>query len=113
MIVEVNEILESFKVPYCKQGSISIWSKYPETFITFWNNDSPDHAHYNDKRFGTAWDYSINVYSSDPAITYSLLDEIRAAFEAKGWTILSKGFDVASDEKSHTGRGIEVYKLEI
>ena len=113
MIYEVNEILESFGLPFCKQGSASIWDKYPETFITFWNNDSPDHAHYNDKRFGTAWDYSINVYSSDPLVTYSLLDDVQEAFEAKGWTVLSKGFDVASDEKSHSGRGIEVYKLEI
>lgn len=113
MIDELNEVLESFGLPFCKQGSMSIWDKYPETFITFWNNDSPDHAHYDDHRYGTAWDYSINVYSSDPDTVYSLLNEIREAFEKRGWTIPSKGFDVASDEKSHSGRGIEVYKLEI
>lgn len=113
MIDELIEILESFEYPYYRQGSMSDEDKYPTTFITFWNNDSPDHAHYDDKRFGTAWDYSINVYSSDPEVPYSLLDSIREAFERKGWTILSKGFDVASDEKLHTGRGIEIFKLEI
>lgn len=113
MIDEICTIIESFKVPYCKQGSASVWATYPETFITFWNNDSPDHAHYDDSRFGTAWDYNVYVYSSDPDITYSLLDQLREAFEEAGWICPSKGFDAASDEPSHSGRGIQIYKLEI
>lgn len=112
MIDELIEILESFEYPYYRQGSMSDEDKYPTTFITFWNNASPDHAHYDDRRFGTEWNYTINVYSSDPEVPYSLLDGLREAFESKGWTILSKGFDVASDEASHTGRGMEIYKLE-
>ena len=113
MIDEICTIIESFNVPYCKQGSASIWATYPETFITFWNNDSPDHSHYDDKRYGTAWDYNIYVYSSDPDVVYSLLDQVREAFEEAGWICPSKGFDANSDEASHSGRGIEIYKLEI
>lgn len=113
MIDEIITIIESFKVPYCKQGSVSIWEKYPETLITWWNNESPDHSHYDDHRYGTDWDFNIYVYSSDPAVTFSLLDELREAFEEAGWIVPSKGFDVSSDEASHTGRGIEIYKLEI
>lgn len=113
MLDELCEVIESFGYPYYRQGSMMQSAKYPKTFITYWNNDSPDHAHYDDEDFGTAWDYSINVYSSDPSIPYSLLDDIRTALVERGWTILSKGFDVDSDEKTHYGRGIQIYKLEI
>lgn len=106
-------ILESFGYPVYRQGSMSDDEQYPETFFTFWNNDSPDHAHYDNSDYGTAWDFSIYVYSSDPIMTYSLLLDARNALKAAGWITPSKGFDVASDEATHTGRGLEVFYLEV
>lgn len=105
-------ILNSFKYPVYRQGSMSADAVYPETFITFWNNASPDHAHYDDKGYGTAWDYTVFVYSSDPAAVYSVLMDIRTALQAAGWVCPSKGYDVASDEATHTGRALEVFFLE-
>jgi hypothetical protein len=113
MVDELIQVFESLKVPYCKQGSASMWSVYPETFITFWNNESPDHMEYDDHRYGTEWHFTIYVYSSDPEVTYSLLDQVREALESEGWFVPSKGFDANSDESTHTGRGIEIFKLEI
>lgn len=106
------EILESFKYPVYRQGSMSDVESYPETFITFWNNDSPDHAHYNNTNYGTSWDYNVFVYSSKPEKIYELILDIRAALKAAKWIVPSKGNDVDSDEASHTGRMIEVYYLE-
>ena len=106
-------ILESFKYPVYRQGSMSADEEYPETFITFWNNDSPDHANYDNTEYGTDWDFNVYVYSSDPATTYSLLSEIRTALKAADWIVPSKGFDVASDESTHTGRGIQCLYLEV
>ena len=40
-------ILESFKYPVYRQGSMSNDAEYPETFITFWNNTSDNHAYYD------------------------------------------------------------------
>lgn len=105
-------ILESFKYEVYRQGSMSDDQSYPETFITFWNNDSPDHAHYDNTDYGTSWDFDVNVYSTDPSITYSLLDEIRSALKAENWIPTSRGYDVASDEPTHTGRGMNVLYLE-
>ena len=105
-------ILESFKVPVFRQGSMSNEAVYPSTFFTFWNNNSPNHAHYDNDEFGTAWDFSIFVYSDDPSTTYSLLSDARSALKAAGWITPSKGFDVPSDEATHTGRGLEVFYLE-
>lgn len=106
-------ILESFNYPVFRQGSMSDDDAYQETFITFWNNDSPDHSHYDNSEYGTEWDFNVYVYSSDPSMTYSLLDEIRAELKANGWIPTSKGFDVASDEPTHTGRGIECLYLQV
>ncbi len=106
-------ILSSFNYPVYKQGSMSDDAVYPETFITFWNNASPDHSHYDNNNYGTAWDFSVFVYSSDPATVYSVLSDIRTALKAAGWVCPSQGYDVASDEATHTGRALEVFFLDV
>lgn len=110
---ELIAILNSFKYPVYRQGSMSVDASYPETFITFWNNSSPDHSHYDNAEYGSAWDYNVYVYSSDPSLVYSVLMDIRAALKGAGWVVPSKGYDVASDEATHTGRAFEVFFLEI
>lgn len=106
------EILESFGYPVYRQGSMSDDAVYPETFLTYWNNGSPNHSHYDNDEYGTAWDYNIYVYSSDPELVYSVLMQARKALKEAGWVTPSKGFDVASDEASHTGRGLEIFYLD-
>lgn len=108
---ELIEILSSFKYPVYRQGSMSNDEAYPDTFITFWNNDSPDHSHYDNSEYGTDWDYSIYVYSNNPSLTYSVLANARIALKAAGWICLGKGFDVDSDEETHTGRGLEIIRM--
>lgn len=105
-------ILETYGVPVYRQGSMSNNEKYPETFITFWNNNAPDHTHYDNDAFGTAWEYTVNVYSSDPAVPYSMLDTIRTALKTAGWSVDGRGYDTPSDEQTHTGRGITCSYLE-
>lgn len=106
------QILETLGYPVFRQGSMSDEEVYPSTFLTFWNNNSPNHAHYNNNEYGTDWDFNIFVYSKDPSKTYSVLLEARNALKEAGWITPSKGFDVASDEATHTGRGLEVFYLE-
>lgn len=105
-------ILESFKYPVYRQGSMSADAAYPATFFTFWNNGSPNHAHYDNDEYGTEWDYNIFVYSSDPEVVYSLLEQARQALKDAGWITTSHGFDAASDEATHTGRGLEILYLQ-
>jgi hypothetical protein len=38
--------------------------------------------------------------------------QARKALKEAGWVTPSKGFDVASDEASHTGRGLEIFYLD-
>lgn len=107
------EILEKLGYPVYRQGSMSNDEAYPETFLTFWNNNSPNHSHYDNDEYGTAWDFNIYVYSSNPELTYSVLMQARSALKEAGWIAPSKGYDVASDEATHTGRGLEVFYLEV
>lgn len=106
---QLISILESLKYPVYRQGSVS---KYDDSFFTFWNNDSPDHSHYDDSDYGTEWDFDVNFYSTDPELTYSVLSQARILLKQNGWIIPSKGYDVMSDEATHTGRGMRALYLE-
>ena len=96
-------LLESFKVPVYRQGSMEQEATYPDTFITWWNNQTPDHAHYDNTDYGSELDFNVYVYSADPERTYTLLSEIRTELKKNGWIPTSQGFDTASDEPTHTG----------
>ena len=107
------EILSLFGYPVMRQGSLAPDEHYPDNFFTFWNNDTPDHSHYDNVEYGTAWDFDVNFYSVDPEKTYSVLAEARKKLKQEKWIVPGKGYDVASDEVTHTGRGMRVYFLEV
>lgn len=113
MVDTLIELLESFGYPVYRQGSLTKDDPYPETFITYWNVESPDHAHYDNSDFGTAWGFMLFVYSSDPDLTYSIIEDIRSLLQSNDWVVVGRGYDAASDEITHTGRAIDVYFLEI
>lgn len=105
-------ILLTFGYPVIRQGSMSNEEKYPNHFFTFWNNDSNDHAHYDNSNYGTVWDFDVNFYSIDPSLTYSVLLSAKTALKNAGWIISGDGYDVASDEPTHTGRGMNAIYLK-
>lgn len=105
------EILEDFNYPVYRQGSLA-GQEYPDDFFTFWNSDSPDHAHYDNADYGTEWSFSVNFYSNNPLHTYEVLGEAIIALKAAGFIADGKGYDVQSDEITHTGRGVGLKYLE-
>lgn len=107
------QLLEEYGYPVIRQGSIAQDEEYPENFFTFWNNDSADHSHYDNGEHGTEWNFDVNFYSSDPEKTYSVLEDARKKLKEAHWIISGRGYDVASDEVTHTGRGMQVLRLEV
>ena len=107
------EVLSEFNYPVYRQGSMSNDEAYPPTFITFWNVESPDHAYYDNKDYGTSWAFNVYVYSDNPETCYSLILSIREALKESGWIVPGKGFDTPSDHETHIGRGLEISYLEI
>lgn len=106
------ETLETFGYPVILQGSLGKDEAYPESFFTFWNNDSYDGSHYDNDARSYVWDFDVNFYSTDPALVNSKLIEAKTKLKQQGFIVPGKGHDVASDEPTHTGRGINVLKEE-
>lgn len=104
--------LAKFGYPVFLQGSMNADDPYPETFITFFSNDTPPISHYDNEAVSYAWDFSVMFYSSDPVLVNSKPEEIRAALKKAGFVSQGKGQDIASDEQSHTGWAMEFSYIE-
>ena len=105
---ELINVLETFGFPVMRQGSLAEDAEYPDTFFTFWNNSEDGDSFYDNQTIKTLHDFSVNVYSTDPDMTYSLLRQARDLLKINGWVPIRMGYDIASDEITHTGRGMEV-----
>ncbi len=106
------QLLESFGYPVRLQGSIGENEAYPDSFFTFWNNDSYDGNHYDNNPANYIWSFDVNFYSTNPALVNSKLLEAKALLKSNGFIISGKGYDVASDEPTHTGRGMNALIIE-
>lgn len=116
MVVNMKDLLiqtvEALGYPVILQGSLSEDESYPDSFFTFWNNDTPDGSHYDNEAIDYVWDFDLNFYSTDPALVNTKLLEAKSLLKQQGFIVRGKGYDVMSDEPTHTGRGINILKIE-
>lgn len=90
------------------QGTVA--EDYPESFVTFWTNDTVDADFMDNEATSTDWFFSVIFYSSDPALVNSKPAEIRAALKAADFIPQGKGNDIPSDKPTHTGWAMEFIK---
>lgn len=102
------EVLKETGYPYFLQGSLAQGEEYPDHFFTFWNNNSSDGSHYDNKVTSTIYEWDLNFYSIDPEKVYSVLRKTIKELREKGFIISGDGYSVASDEPTHDGRGVNV-----
>lgn len=96
-----------------RQGSFSESDKYPNLFITFWENESSDKGHYDNKEVvGVEHNFDVNVYGSDDEEVYNTMDSVITALKGNGFIVDGKGFDIPSDEPNYIGRHIETIYLD-
>lgn len=105
-------LLETFKYPVIRQGSLGDDEAYPDTFFTFWNNSEDGDSFYDNETIKIIHTFNVNVYSTDPDTVYTLLRSARDLLKTNGWIPTMMGYDIASDEITHTGRGMELTYLE-
>lgn len=105
-------LLESFGFPVFLQGSLEESEAYPQSFFTFWNNDSYDNNHYDNNPISYTWNFDVNFYSTDPELVNTMLLNAKTLLKQNGFIITGKGYDVASDEPTHTGRGMNALIVE-
>ena len=104
--------LESFGYPIYLQGSMAKDDAYPASFFTFWNNSADDAAFYDNEEHDTIWNFDLNFYSNDPDLANTVLLEAKPLLKEAGFILNGSGFDVVSDEPTHTGRCMELYYIE-
>lgn len=106
------ELLESFGYPVFLQGSLTEDDAYPDSFFTFWNNSTIDGDHFDNDAIAWVWNFDVNFYSIDPELVNTMLLQAKTLLKQNGFIVGGKGYDVASDEPTHTGRGINALYLE-
>lgn len=105
--------LEALGYPVKLQGSILSDESYPDHFFTFWNDSADGTGFYSNNEGAIVWAYSLNFYSIDELLVNSKLLEAKALLKSAGFIVSGAGYDVASDEPTHTGRGISLlYRQE-
>lgn len=109
---ELIDILKTFGYPVRLQGSLGTQEAYPESFFTIWNDATEDYTHYDNTPIAYVWAFSINFYSVDPELVNTVLLQAKEKLKENGWIIGGKGYDVASDEPTHTGRAITALCIE-
>ena len=107
------DILKSRGFPVYLQGSLNVDAKYPDSFFTFWNFETPEGAFYDNQANLSFWGFWIYFYSSDPILVETEIDAIIKLLKSNGYVVTGKGEDADSGRDTHTGRMITVYKQEV
>ena len=58
----IDTLTEEYNYPVILQGSLSTDDVYPESFFTFWNNNTADEAFFDNEETQTIWDFDLNFY---------------------------------------------------
>lgn len=100
--------LESLGYPVKLQGSLLPEESYPDNLFTYWNDSADGSSFYSNTEGAILWAYSLNFYSIDPVLVSTKLLEAKALLKSAGFIVSGAGYDVPSDEPTHTGRGISL-----
>lgn len=106
------DTIASFNYPVYQQGSLSNDEGYPDSFFTYFNNSTNDDAFFDNNETRTIWDFDLNIYSLDPSVVNNTLAQAKPLLKAAGFIVNGVGYDVLSDEQTHTGRGINILYIE-
>lgn len=89
------------------QGTMNPEEEYPADFVTFWTPSTDDAAHYDNAVSAVDWTFYVVYYSNDPKQVNAKPFEIAADLKAAGFVQHGKGYDILSDEQTHTGWAME------
>ena len=109
MVDLLIETLAPLGYPIKLQGSLAPDEPAPDHFFTYWNDAADGMSFYSDDEHAIDWQFSLNFYSVDPAKVYSVLADAKRLLKSVGWIVTGAGYSLASDDPSHTGRGIMIH----
>ena len=94
------------------QGTMNPDEAYPAEFVTFWTPNTDTAAHFDNAAAAVDWSFSVIYYSNDPVKVNTKPFEIAAALKAAGFVQRGRGYDIPSDEQTHTGWAMEFVCVE-
>lgn len=106
------DCVSGFGFPVFLQGSIADDEAYPDSFFTYWNNETESLNYYDNEETQIIWDFDLNFYTNAPETIDSTIAQAKQQLKAAGFIVGGAGYDVLSDEPSHTGRGINPIYIE-
>lgn len=89
------------------QGTLNPNVAYPNTFITFFINDSEFDAFYDNSANKVDFYGSVMIYSNDADTIANMLPYIIVGMKAFGFIPQGMGNDIPSDVDTHTGWAID------
>ena len=106
-------LMEQVNTNVFLQGSLNSDEEYKDSFLTFWNFETPEGQFYDNDPNRAMWGFWVYAYANDPEVLDSMMESLIDTFKRDEKIILSgKGEDVASDVNTHTGRMLTVYLIE-
>lgn len=107
------DALSPLEYPVRLQGSLLEDEAYPESFFTYWLNESKSDKFYSNSEGQVIWHFDLNFYSSLPADEIEdIVSRAKTLLKEEGFIVKGLGFDLPSDEPTHTGRGLNVIYIE-
>lgn len=104
-------LLETFKYPVFLTGTFP-GETYPESFFTFFNDDSNSRMYYDNGDNQCVWRFSVLFCSTDPTLVNTVTPQAIKLLKQNGFIISGQGIDVTSDEITHTARGFDALIIE-
>jgi hypothetical protein len=118
-MLNVKENLISILETFCPnnvflQGTINPNVKYPDTFCTFFIQDSDCDAFYDDNPHCVNWSGAVMIYSTNPETIVSILSNVITSMRKNGFIPQGCGNDIPTYVETHTGWAIDfIYKENI
>lgn len=88
---------------FFRQGSLTD-ETYPAEFFTFWNIDTPQDRHYDNKLTRYNEYVQVGFYTNDATKIYSVMDDFIERARSKGFVIAGLPRDANADKKDYFGR---------
>lgn len=100
----LEPVLQATGYEYARQGSYADAGELPSTFITFWNLDTPTASHYDNEPNRAIWRWQVYLYTKNPAIMYTAMQDLLAAAKQAGFVLEGMAWDIDADEPGYVGR---------
>ena len=108
----LERILSATGCEYVRQGSFSESDEIPDTYFAFWNFDTPEDSFFDNSPTRTVWYWQVYLYTKDPSIMYSKMDELLALARQSGFVLDGRAWDIATGEVGYVGRTVRLIYIE-